>query len=62
MKKEIAMRYMRLKGGWIRVVDMEDDLGIDLRGTILSLKLEGMLDYEKRKGENYHYFKVWRLR
>lgn len=56
------MKYMKLKGGWIKVVDMEEDLGLDMKGSILSLKLEGVLDYEKRQGENYHYFKVWRLR
>lgn len=41
---------------------MEEDLGIDMRGSILSLKLDGVLDYEKRQGENYHYYKVWRVR
>ena len=49
---------MKLKGGWIKVVDMEEDLGIPMKGAILTLKLDGMLDYEQRKGEN----KVWRLR
>lgn len=41
---------------------MEKDLGINLKGAILSLKMEGMVDYEKRRGENYHYYKVWRIR
>ena len=41
---------------------MEEDLGIDMRGSILSLNLEGRLDYEKRLGKNYHYHKVWKLR
>lgn len=41
---------------------MEDDLGIDMGGSILSLKQEGRLDYEKRQGVNYHYYKVWRPR
>ena len=49
---------MRLKGVWIRVTDMEEDLGINMQGTILSLKLDGMLDYDRRQGKN----KVWRLR
>ena len=49
---------MRLKDDWIRAADMEEDLGINMQGAILSLKLDGMLDYEQRKGEN----KVWRLR
>ena len=53
---------MRLKDGWIRAADMEEDLGISMQGAILSLKLDGMLDFEKRKGENHHCFKVWRLR
>jgi len=53
---------MRLKDDWVRVLDMEKDLGIDMKGAILSLKLEGMVDYEKRMGENYHCYKVWRLR
>ena len=58
----IAVRYLRLKDGWTKVVDMEEDLGIDMRGSILSLKLEGTVDYEKRQGENYHWYKVWRIR
>ena len=41
---------------------MEEDLGINMHGAILSLKLEGMLDYDKRLGDNYHHYKVWRLR
>ena len=49
---------MRLKNDWIKAVDMEEDLGIPMKGAILSLKLDGMLDYDKRQGEN----KVWRLR
>ena len=57
----IAMRYLRLKGTWTKVVDMEEDLGIDMRGSILSLKLDGVLDYEKRQGSNYHHYKVWRV-
>ena len=39
---------------------MEEDLGINMQGSIVSLKLDGMLVY-KRQGANYHY-KVWRLR
>lgn len=58
----IAVRYLRLKDDWTKVVDMEEDLGIDMRGSILSLKLDGMLVYEKRQGANYHWYKVWRLR
>lgn len=53
---------MRLKDGWVRAVDMEKDLGVGMKGPILSLKQEGRLDYEKRRGENYHHYKVWRLR
>ena len=53
---------MRLKNDWVRVWDMEKELGIDMKGAILSLKQEGMLDYEKRLGENYHHYKVWRVR
>jgi len=52
---------MRLKDDWVRMADMEEDLGINMQGAIVSLKLDGMLDYKKRQGANYHY-KVWRLR
>ena len=45
---------------------MKEDLGINMQGPVVNLKLDGMLDYEKRQGKNrqgasYHY-KVWRLR
>ena len=40
---------------------MEEDLGINMQGPIVSLKLDGMLDYKKQQGANY-YYKVWRLR
>ena len=40
---------------------MEEDLGINMRSPIASLKLDGMLDYKKQQGANYQY-KVWRLR
>ena len=43
------------------MADMEEDLGINMQGPIVSLKLDGMLDYKKRQGATYHY-KVWRLR
>jgi hypothetical protein len=52
---------MRLKGGWVQVADMKEDLGINMQGPVVNLKLDGMLDYEKRQGANYRY-KVWRLR
>ena len=52
---------MRLIDDWVRMADMEEDLGINMQGSIVSLKLDGMLDYKKRQGANYHY-KVWRLR
>ena len=60
-KKQIAVRYMRLKDDWVRVADIEEDLGINMKGSIVRLKLDGMLDYKERQGANYHY-KVWRLR
>lgn len=62
MKKEIAVKYMRLIGGWIRIVDMEDDLGINMKGSMRRLNLDGRLDYETRLGANYKPYKVWRLR
>jgi hypothetical protein len=40
---------------------MKEDLGINMQGPVVNLKLDGMLDYEKRQGANYRY-KVWRLR
>ena len=52
---------MRLKDDWVRMADMKEDLGINMQGPIVSLKLDGMLDYKKQQGANYHY-KVWRLR
>ena len=52
---------MRLKDDWVRMADIEEDLGINMQGPIVSLKLDGMLDYKKQQGANYHY-KVWRLR
>ena len=52
---------MRLKDDWVRMADIEEDLGINMQGSIVSLKLDGMLDCKKRQGANYHY-KVWRLR
>ena len=52
---------MGLKDDWVRMADMEEDLGINMQGSIVSLKLDGMLDYKDQQGANYHY-KVWRLR
>ena len=52
---------MRLKDDWVRMADVEEDLGINMQGPIVSLKLDGMLDYKERQGATYHY-KVWRLR
>ena len=52
---------MGLKDDWVRMADMEEDLGINMQGSIVSLKLDGMLDYKERQGATYHY-KVWRLR
>lgn len=52
---------MRLKNDWVRMADIEEDLGINMQGPFLSLKLDGMLDYKKRQGATYQY-KVWRLR
>ena len=52
---------MGLKDDWVRMADMEEDLGIDMQGPVVSLKLDGMLDHKKQQGANYHY-KVWRLR
>ena len=51
---------MKLKDDWVRTADMNEDLGINMQGPILSLKNDGMLVYKKRQGANYHY-KVWRL-
>ena len=51
---------MRLKDDWVRMADMEEDLGINMQGAIVSLKLDGMLDCRKQKGANN--YKVWRLR
>ena len=39
---------------------MKEDLGINMHDAIVSLKLDGMLDYRKQKGANN--YKVWRLR
>ena len=52
---------MRLKDDWVRMADMKEDLGINMHGSIVGLKLDGMLDCKKRKGATY-YYKVWRLR
>ena len=52
---------MRLKDDWVRMADMKEDLGINMHGSIVGLKLDGMLDYKERQGDNYRY-KVWRLR
>lgn len=57
---------MGLKDDWVRAADMKEDLGINMQGSIVSLKLDGMLDHKKlqganRQGANYHYM-VWRLR
>lgn len=52
---------MRLKDDWVRMADIDEDLGINMQGSIVGLKLDGMLDYKKRQGATYHY-KVWRLR
>ena len=48
------------------MADMKEDLGINMQGPVVSLKLDGMLDFKTRQGANrqgahYHY-KVWRLR
>ena len=43
------------------MADIEEDLGINMQGPLVSLKLDGMLDYKKRQGATYQY-KVWRLR
>ena len=51
---------MRLKDDWVRMADLEEDLGVNMKGPIVSLKLDGMLDYRKQKGANN--YKVWRLR
>ena len=59
--KQIVVRYMRLQDDWVRMADMKEDLGIDMRSPIVSLKLDGMLDFKKQQGANYQY-KVWRLR
>ena len=40
---------------------MKEDLGINMQGSIVNLKLDGMLDCKKQKGATY-YYKVWRLR
>ena len=37
---------MRLKDDWVRMADLEEDLGINMQGPIVSLKLDGMLDYK----------------
>ena len=37
---------MRLKDDWVRMADIEEDLGINMQGSIVSLKLDGMLDYK----------------
>ena len=52
---------MRLKDDWVRMADIDEDLGINMQGPLLSLKNDGMLAYKKRQGATYHY-KVWRLR
>ena len=52
---------MRLKDDWVRMADIEEDLGINMQGSVVSLKLDGMLDHKKRQGANYQYM-VWRLR
>lgn len=36
---------------------MKEDLGIDMQGSIVILKLDGMLYWKKKKD-----YKVWRLR
>ena len=41
------------------MAEIEEDLGIDMLGPIVSLKMDGMLDHKKRQGTNYL---VWRLR
>ena len=51
---------MKLKADWVRMADIEEDLGICMRSPIISLKLDGMLDYRKQQGANN--YKVWRLR
>ena len=52
---------MKAKDDWVRMADMKEDLGINMQGPIVSLKLDGMLDYKKQQGANYRYT-VWRLR
>ena len=39
---------------------MKEDLGINMHGPLVALKLDGMLDYRKQQGANN--YKVWRLR
>ena len=43
------------------MADIEEDLGINMQGSFVSLKLDGMLVYKNQQGATYHY-KVWRLR
>ena len=43
------------------MADIKEDLGINMQGSVVSLKLDGMLDYKKQQGATYQY-KVWRLR
>ena len=52
---------MRLQDDWVRVADMKEDLGINMQGPVVRLKLDGMLDSKKLQGANYQYT-VWRLR
>ena len=60
-KKQIAVKYLKLKNDWVRVADIEEDLGINMQGPVVSLKLDGMLVCKNQQGATYHY-KVWRLR
>ena len=52
---------MRLQDDWVRMADMNEDLGINMQGPINGLKLDGMLDFKKIQGATYQY-RVWRLR
>ena len=52
---------MRLQDDWVRMADMNEDLGINMQGPVVRLKLDGMLDSKKLQGANYQYT-VWRLR
>ena len=40
---------MQAKGDWVRMADIKEDLGINMQGPIVGLKLDGMLDHKNSK-------------